>query len=123
LDAMNDHLRWPCSSTSRRSWLSSCTVHCWVLPLYALRPPAPFGVLSPALVPLEPDGDDSLLDGGPSESAGSAPGSFLTAFLGVDFLAPAPALALALPPLPPGRSPLRSSLDAACVVGWWKCGV
>jgi hypothetical protein len=47
----------------------------------------------------------------------------LTVFLGVDFLAPAPALALALPPLPPGRSPLRSSLDAACVVGLWRCGV
>ena len=93
--------------------------------MYALRPETPPGVLSPALVPLEPDGDDSLLDGGPSESAGSAPGSFLTVFLGVAFLAPAPALALALAlaPLPPGRRPLRSSLDAACVVGWWECGV
>ena len=125
LFAMKLHFLCPCSSTRRRSWLSSSSVHCCVAPLNGRCDPEPPGVrppegLAPSTLP------PGVLASAPSSSAPTEPplgffgdlaAAFAAAFAaraaaafacaGVCFLAPAPFFS------DPARS-FRSSLDAAC---------
>jgi hypothetical protein len=102
-DAMKLHFRWPCSPTSFLRTLSSCSVHCCVLPLLLASSSAPAPALALAA------------------AAASAPAFLFLAAAAVAAVFAAFALAaadgaFAFPlPVAPGTKPFRSSLDAACI--------